>query len=259
MDYLQRDAYFTGVSYGHFDMERILRVMRPRKNQVVIKATGMHAVEDYIMSRYQMYLQIYFHPVSRSAEVILNNILKRAKQLSYAGYKFKHEPTHFLAFFQNTISLEDYLALDESILFTYFQLWMQEDDAILSDLSRRFVNRKLFQYIDLDPGVELEKYQKLQALFKQADINPDYYLVHDTTADLPYDFYRPGEEEVRVPIFLEMKNGELRELSRESIIVDSISGRMKRDHKVYFPLDILEDSSTQASVKQQILKLLQIQ
>ena len=23
MDYLQRDAYFTGVSYGHFDMERI--------------------------------------------------------------------------------------------------------------------------------------------------------------------------------------------------------------------------------------------
>ena len=37
MDYLQRDAYFTGVSYGHFDMERILRVMRPREDQVVIK------------------------------------------------------------------------------------------------------------------------------------------------------------------------------------------------------------------------------
>src|SRR5699024_6470132 len=37
MDYLQRDAYFTGVSYGHFDMERILRVMRPVEDQVVIK------------------------------------------------------------------------------------------------------------------------------------------------------------------------------------------------------------------------------
>ncbi|AMO31161.1 hypothetical protein ABD90_11145 [Lysinibacillus fusiformis] len=256
MDYLQRDAYFTGVSYGHFDMERILRVMRPRKNQVVIKATGMHAVEDYIMSRYQMYLQIYFHPVSRSAEVILNKILKRVKQLSLEGYTFKHEPTHFLAFFRNAITLEDYLALDESILFTYFQLWMQEEDTILSDLSRRFVNRKLFQYIDLDPGVELDKYQKLQELFKEANLNPDYYLVHDTTADLPYDFYRPGEEEVRVPIFLEMKNGELRELSRESIIVDSISGRMKRDHKIYFPLDFLEDDSTHATVKRRILTLL---
>jgi len=136
---------------------------------------------------------------------------------------------------------------------------MQEEDAILSDLSRRFVNRKLFQYIDLDPGVELDKYQKLQELFKQADLNPEYYLVHDTTADLPYDFYRPGEEEVRVPIFLEMKNGELRELSRESIIVDSISGRMKRDHKVYFPLDFLEDNSTHSVVKEQILTLLRKQ
>lgn|GEM_PF-2622683 len=133
---------------------------------------------------------------------------------------------------------------------------MQEEDTILSDLSRRFVNRKLFQYIDLDPGVELDKYQKLQELFKEADLNPDYYLVHDTTADLPYDFYRPGEEEVRVPIFLEMKNGELRELSRESIIVDSISGRMKRDHKIYFPLDFLEDDSTHSTIKQRILTLL---
>ena len=258
MDYLQRDAYYTGVSYGHFDMERILRVMRPRENQVVIKSTGMHAVEDYIMSRYQMYLQVYFHPVSRSAEVVLNNILKRAKQLSVEGYKFKHEPTHFKAFFENKITLEDYLSLDESILFTYFQFWMKEDDAILSDLSRRFVNRKLFQYIDLDPCVELDKYQKLQALFRQAGLNPDYYLVHDTTADLPYDFYRPGEENVRVPIFLEMKNGELHELSTESIIVDSISGKMKRDHKIYFPQDFLEDESTHPVVKKQILQLLQL-
>jgi uncharacterized protein len=43
MDYLQRDAYFTGVSYGHFDMERILRVMRPSEDQAVVKSSGMHA------------------------------------------------------------------------------------------------------------------------------------------------------------------------------------------------------------------------
>lgn len=256
MDYLLRDAYYTGVSYGQFDMERILRVMRPREKQVVIKKSGMHAVEDYIMSRYQMYHQVYFHPVSRSAEVILNNILKRAKQLHMEGYAFTHEPTHFKHFFENAITLEDYLSLDESILMTYFQYWMKEKDEILSDLSRRFVNRKLFQYIDLNPGEELEKYQKLQQLFKEANIPPEYYLVHDSTADLPYDFYRPGEEEVRVPIFLEMKNGELRELSRESILVDSISGKMKRDHKVYFPEDFLLDNRSHPEIKQQIMRLL---
>lgn len=257
MDYLLRDAYYTGVSYGQFDMERILRVMRPRKNQVVIKRTGMHAVEDYIMSRYQMYHQVYFHPVSRSAEVILNNILKRAKELYEEGYKFTHEPIHFKQFFSENISLEDYLALDESIMLTYFQYWMKEQDHILSDLSTRFVNRRLFQYIDLNPGEELEKYQKLQQLFREAGISPEYYLVHDSTADLPYDFYRPGEEETRVPIFLEMKTGELRELSRESLVVDSISGKMKRDHKVYFPQDMLKDRSAYPEVKQRIIELLE--
>ncbi len=99
MDYLQRDAYFTGVSYGHFDMERILRVMRPMEDQVVIKSTGMHAVEDYIMSRYQMYWQVYFHPVTRSAEVILSKILHRAKFLfETEDFTFKLEPTHFISF-----------------------------------------------------------------------------------------------------------------------------------------------------------------
>ncbi len=99
MDYLLRDAYYTGVSYGHFDMERILRVMRPMEDQVVIKLSGMHAVEDYIMSRYQMYWQVYFHPVTRSAEVILSKILKRVKNLYEKGYSFKQPPKHFYSFF----------------------------------------------------------------------------------------------------------------------------------------------------------------
>lgn len=100
MDYLQRDAYFTGVSYGHFDMERILRVMRPMEDQVVVKESGMHAVEDYIMSRYQMYWQVYFHPVTRSAEVILSKILHRAKELYESDYTFRLSPVHFLSFLQ---------------------------------------------------------------------------------------------------------------------------------------------------------------
>lgn len=164
MDYLQRDAYYTGVSYGHFDMERILRVMRPREGKVIIKSSGMHAVEDYIMSRYQMYLQVYFHPVSRSAEVLLNNILKRAKQLNEEDYQFALEPTHFKAFFENSITIEDYLALDEYILLTYFQFWMKEKDPILSDLCSRFVNRKLFQYSNLNPEEEPERFNRLKDL-----------------------------------------------------------------------------------------------
>lgn len=247
MDYLQRDAYYTGVSYGHFDMERILRVMRPRQDKVVIKQSGIHAVEDYIMSRYQMYVQVYFHPVSRSAEVILCNILQRAKHLYRQGYTFKQEPTPFIAFFLEQITLAEYIALDESILFTYFQLWQQEDDVILRDLSSRFVNRKLFHYVDFNPEERQADYERLQALFKQLGLDPTYYFVHDTTADLPYDFYRPGEENAREPIYVELKDGSLAELSEKSALVQAVTGREQRDHKVYFPKELLYESNNKIS------------
>lgn len=153
MDYLQRDAYFTGVSYGAFDMERILRLMRPSKDEVLIKESGMHAVENFIMSRYQMYWQIYFHPVSRGGEVLLNNCLKRAKQLYNEGYEFKLHPHDFIPFFEETVTIEQYVELDEAVVTYYLEKWTKEDDAILSDLASRFINRDLFKYIPFDGSI----------------------------------------------------------------------------------------------------------
>lgn len=256
MDYLQRDAYFTGVSYGHFDMERILRVMRPSEDQAVVKSSGMHAVEDYIMSRYQMYWQVYFHPVSRSAEVILTKILHRAKYLFESGYTFKQEPVHFQSFFDRTFALEDYISLDEGIMTTYFQMWTKESDWVLSDLSSRFLNRRLFQYVEFNPADEYRKLHELEKLFKEADIDPEYYLVVDSSSDLPYDFYRPGEENERLPIFLKMPNGELSEISRSSDIVDAISGKRRTDHKLYFPEDLLEKGQAENPLYRKILQML---
>lgn len=258
MDYLQRDAYFTGVSYGHFDMERILRVMRPVDDQVVIKSSGMHAVEDYIMSRYQMYWQVYFHPVSRSAEVILSKILHRVKDLYLSGYTFRFQPIHFLSFFEGEVSLQDYIRLDEPIVSYYFQAWADESDQILSDLCVRFTNRKLFKYVEFNPNAQMEEWMFLHRLFEQVGMDPKYYLVVDSSSDLPYDFYRPGEEGERLPIYLQKPNNELEELSRTSDIVESISGKKRTDHKLYFPADFIEALSDDQPEKKQIMDLLGI-
>lgn len=256
MDYLQRDAYYTGVSYGHFDMERILRVMRPTEDQVVIKSTGMHAVEDYIMSRYQMYWQVYFHPVTRSAEVILTKILHRAKHLyEMPEFTFKLEPAHFISFFEGDVKMHEYLRLDEGIVFYYFQAWQDEDDAILSDLCERFVNRRLFKYVEFNPNLQMHDWMELYQLFEEAGIDPNYYLVIDSSSDLPYDFYRPGEEGERLPIHLLMPNGDLKELSRNSDIVESISGKKRTDHKLYFPKDMLEQLADE-KLKKKIFEIL---
>ncbi|UFJ40227.1 HD domain-containing protein [Brevibacillus humidisoli] len=236
MDYLLRDAYYTGVNYGNFDIERILRVMRPHEDGVVIKLSGMHAVEDYIMSRYQMYWQVYFHPVTRSAEVVLRKIFLRAKHLHQQGYAFGMEPLHFLPFFRKQILLQDYLALDETVVFFYMHQWREETDPILSDLCKRFLDRNLFQYVELDSKKFLQV-EEMKKRFAEAGIDPMYYVEVDSTSDLPYDFYRPGEEQERIPIMLLMPSGQLQELSRKSEIVESISGKRRFDYKLYFPMD----------------------
>ena len=193
--------------------------------------------------------------MARSAEVILRKILQRAKELHDSGYEFKQPPTHFMAFFDRSFTLKDYLALDEGVLMTYFQLWMDERDPILADMSDRFVNRRLFQYVDFDPGKDYRKLGELARLFQKAGIDPDYYLVDDSTSDLPYDFYRPGEEGERLPIHLLMPNGDIKELSRLSQIVEAISGKRRTDYKLYFPAELLIDGKKKA-IKQQILEML---
>lgn len=237
MDYLQRDAFYTGVSYGSFDMERILRLMRPTKDEVVIKESGMHAVEDYLMSRYQMYWQVYFHAVSRGGEVLLNRVLKRAKVLYEAGYAFKEPPKYLVPFFKsNQVSVDAYLRLDEMVLNYYLQQWIDEEDAILSDLSRRFVNRDLFKHLPFDGN--RFTIDELTELFTKAGIDPDYYFVVDSFSDLPYDYNRPGINS-RKPIHLITSTGKIKEISTQSVIINSITGIQRKDYKIYYPKETI--------------------
>src|SRR5690625_2885010 len=253
MDYLLRDAYYTGVSYGNFDMERILRVMRPTEDEIVIKSTGMHAVEDYIMSRYQMYWQVYFHPVTRSAEVILTKIFHRAKYLYETRYQFQEQPSLLTSLFEDNVNLTDYLQLDESVIYFYFQRWQVEDDDILKDLCCRFIERQLFKYVEFNPDTQMDAYKELQQLFWENGIDPTYYLVIDSSSDLPYDVYRSGGG--RVPIYLQMPSGEEKELSTHSVIVEAITGKTREDHKLYYPYEKIEQI-TNRKVKQKIYTLL---
>ncbi|UBH12987.1 HD domain-containing protein [Macrococcus armenti] len=249
MDYLQRDAYYTGVSYGSFDMERILRLMRPTEDEVVIKESGMHAVEDYLMSRYQMYWQVYFHPVSRGGEVLLNRVFKRAKLLYNEGYEFKAPPKYLVPFFKsNDVDVHQYLKLDEMVINYYLQEWIDESDDILSDLSRRFVNRDLFKYLPFD-GNQLT-IAELTELFEQAGINSEYYLVFDAFSDLPYDYNRPGINK-RMPIHLLTRNHKIKEISTQSVIINSITGLDRKDYKLYYPKERIlniEDPELKGSI-----------
>jgi len=80
-----RDAFFTGTTYGAFDIERILRILRVSDGRIVVKESGTYAVENYIMSRYHMYWQVYYHPTARCYELMLRELFVRLRDLDKMG------------------------------------------------------------------------------------------------------------------------------------------------------------------------------
>lgn len=95
-------------------------------------------------------------------------------------------------------------------------------------MSSFFVDRDLFKYVEFNPGNQYRDLMDLKECFIEAGVDPSYYLEVDSSSDLPYDFYRQGEDEERLPILLQMPNGELKELSRQSDIVEAISGKREQ-------------------------------
>ena len=129
MDYLLRDSYFTGTTYGHFDLYRILRVMKVVNNKIVYKYSGVQAIENYILARYHMYWQVYYHPTSRSYEQLLISIFRRVKDLYIKGYEFG-DIRYLMPFLEDRVDEVAYTKLDENIVLYYFRIQSEGKDKI---------------------------------------------------------------------------------------------------------------------------------
>ncbi|MCO4637776.1 HD superfamily phosphohydrolase [Streptococcus infantarius subsp. infantarius] len=253
MDYLLRDSYYSGARYGQFDLTRILRVIRPIADGIVFEYNGMHAVEDYIVSRFQMYMQVYFHPASRAMEVLLQNLLKRAKYLYHIdSHFFEKTSPNLIPFLANQASLADYLSLDDGVMNTYFQAWMAAEDDILADLASRFVNRKVFKSVTFEEESRKEL-SHLVELVKSVGFDPDYYTGIHVNFDLPYDIYRPEKKEPRTEISMIQKDGSVVELSTISPIVKTLTGTIYGDRRFYFPKEMLSDDHLFAHTKKEFM------
>lgn len=246
MDYLLRDAYFTGTEYGTFDLTRILRVIRPYKGGIAFTMNGMHAVEDYIVSRYQMYVQVYFHPVSRGMEVILDHLLHRAKEL------YEEQPEDYLLhsrllvpFFKGSYTLQEYLRLDDGVLSTYFTQWSELGDSVLTDLTKRFLMRKPLKSAKFSKKSDEKIIEHLTTLIEKVGFNPKYYTAINSSYDLPYDFYRPEKNSHRTQIEIIQKDGTLVELSKVSQLVAALAGQGQGDQRFYFPKEMLQPTKEQ--------------
>ena len=142
-------------------------------------------------------------------------------------------------------TLEDYLRLDDSVLNTYFAHWQIEDDAILSDLADRFINRRPFKSVPFNPVNDVATIERMKELVQNVGYNTEYYTAINNSYDLPYDFYRPDSVKPRTQIELMERNGNMVELSIVSSIVSAISGRVRGDERLYFPREMFAEGTSE--------------
>jgi len=247
LDYLLRDSYFSGTPYGEIDLERILRTMRVENEIVVFKYSGMHALEDYLLSRYQMYWQVYLHDCSLSFNFLIESLLTRVRLLIQQKYEFKCDVWLFEAMFLNDdVDIEAYLRMDDGVITTYAGFFLAEEDEILSDLAHRFLNRGLFDEFEYVLNEETEiLIDKLTRKMKLAGIDPDFYFFNDCHQQSTYDYYGKECDET---IKLLMPDGEIREISAVSNIIQGIVNAPKQKNTLFLPLDAVTMGDRKAEI-----------
>jgi len=154
LDYLSRDSFFTGVSEGRIGINRILKTMRVHKGNIVIEKKGIYAIENYIIARRLMYMQVYLHKTVLSADTLIRAVFQRVTDLLESGFDLKFVSDSLRYFLKEQPSakkqiskkmINEYTQLDDFDIYLNIKFWIQCNDKILAELCNRFLNRSLFR------------------------------------------------------------------------------------------------------------------
>lgn len=154
MDYLNRDSFYSGVSEGVIGSDRIIEMLNVKDGNLVLEEKGIYSIEKFIVARRLMYWQVYLHKTVVAAEYMLIHVLRKAKEVALSGVEIFGSPSllYFLKqhiteenFKNNPITLDHFSQLDDFDILGAIKVWQFHEDKVLSDLSRRIVQRDLFK------------------------------------------------------------------------------------------------------------------
>lgn len=222
LDYLNRDSFYTGVSEGVVGSERIIEMLNVADGKLVVEEKGIYSVEKFIVARRLMYWQVYLHKTVVAADSMLIRILRRAKDLSKEGKDLFGSPalTYFLKneikkvdFDKNKEILNLFAKLDDYDILSAIKVWQDSDDKVLSILSTKFINRKLFKIeIAKEPfapdRILLEK-EMVKQKYNLTDTEAEYFVYSDILTNNAYNQDKQN-------INLLMKSGEVKDVSKAS-------------------------------------------
>ncbi len=229
LDYLERDAYYTGAAYGHIDVDRLIRVLYIKNGKVVFKLSGIHAIENYLIARYHMYWQVYYHPVARAYEVNLEKIYKRIRDLLETDYPFQNNVEPLKKIMNNKDDLDAYIEIDDFYINGLIASFLKSKDDILRNLAHDFMNRRIWGYVN-DTEENKELIETIKQSYKKEEL--DYFTSYRTVFN---STYKDEGEGFGDKVYILLENGKISSLKDQSRIIESLmlSGT-KNDPKFFY-------------------------
>jgi HD superfamily phosphohydrolase len=239
MDYLTRDAFFTGVIEGAIGYDRILKMLTVHEGQLMIEEKAIYTVEKFLVSRRLMYWQVYLHKTVVAAEKMLVKIVERANELIAGGIEL-HAASNNLNFFLkehqpdgNFIRhLQRFTQLDDTDVMCTIKNWCGHFDPVLGRLCKGLVDRKLlkikFQPEPFDPVLETalrsDVAQKLKITVEDA-------ASFVFTGEAVNTTYNPLDEHIKILY----KDGTVSDISKvdNGLIHQQVSAPVKKYYLCY--------------------------
>ena len=194
LDYLKRDSFYTGVTEGNINTDRIVATMNVRDENLVFELKGIYSLEKFLLARRLMYWQVYLHKTSLAAEMILLKIIQRFQSLT-KQQKGKLNKNNMLFPFlkmnpSETIKdkvLIHYLSMDDSDIIQLLKSLENHNDSVLSLLSRQLLNRNLPKIRIRENAYTNEELDKMKCKLKcdENDIS-DYFVFNGSISNQTY-------------------------------------------------------------------------
>ena len=203
LDYLKRDSFYTGVSEGNINTQRILSTLNVLDDELVLDEKGIYSIEHYLVARMFMYWQVYYHKAAVLAENLLIKIMNRAKTL--VSQNVKVEASENLKYFLYRESspqateedIARFMELDDTDVLQAIKSWKNHEDFVLSYLCKTVINRKfpkiIYSSTPFSDDLVQEKVQETNLHFGIE--NGDLLVDNIERNLLPYD-------KIKQPIYL---------------------------------------------------------
>ncbi len=206
LDYLNRDSFYSGVMEGKIGYDRIIKMLKIHRDQLVVEEKGIYSIENYLVARKIMYWQVYLHKTVLAAERMLVHAITRAREL-YAQGKLELTSGPMREVFSRSWHNKHdqlpmmlaFIRLDDHDIIMFLKQSQDHEDTVLRYLATGLIQRRLFR-VELSESEISDTYrqQVVDAVAHNLSLSPGVASALISEGCEVTEMYASDQEEIRI-------------------------------------------------------------